>query len=226
MNGVTHFRLLVINNVLRNGKTNVQKWKHNVQENASVQGSAKFGGKTLAVRTGLVKVIRRMVFNYIFNASVFKKTLAISSFNSSHFTLPIIMSVFKFNFMNSFCEILNKIGKWPCPKPCVAIELLSARYVFFYIFTNSFNFFCIGNEKVMYFSVSSPNYVNCPSNSSEKFVENYGNFIRYFITIYSVQHPYIYLYNDNVPSFRNIFTFIIFIFKNLSTNVTELCTFI
>ena len=63
MNGVTQFRLLVINNVLRNGKTNFQKWKHVVQENASLQGSAKFGGKTLVVRTGLVKVIRMMVFN-------------------------------------------------------------------------------------------------------------------------------------------------------------------
>ena len=63
MNGVTQFRLLVINNVLRNGKTNFQKWKHVVQENASIQGSARFRGKTLLVRTGLVKVIRRMVFN-------------------------------------------------------------------------------------------------------------------------------------------------------------------
>ena len=84
----------------------------------------------------------------------------------------------------------------------------------------------------MYFSVSSPKYVNCPSNSFEQFVENYGNFIRYFITIYSVQDPYIYLYNDpyihlyNVPSLCNIFIFIIFIIKNLSTNVTELCIFI
>ena len=136
------------------------------------------------------------------------------------------MFVFKFDFMNSFCEIINKIWKWPCLKPCAVIELLSVRYVFFYIFTNSFNFFFIGNEKVMYFSVSSPKYVNCPSNSSEKFVENYGNFIRYFITIYFVQHPYIHLYNDNVPPLCNIFIFIIFIFKNLSANVTELCIFI
>ena len=128
--------------------------------------------------------------------------------------------------MNSFCEIINKIWKWPCPKPCTVIELLSVRYVFFYIFTNSFNFFFIGNGKVMYFSVSSPKYGNCLSNSSEKFVENYGNFIRYFITMYSVQHPYIHLYNDNVPSLCNIFIFIIFIFKNLSTNVTKLCIFI
>ena len=39
--------ILVINNVLRNGKTNFQKWKHIVQENASLQGSAKLEGKTL-----------------------------------------------------------------------------------------------------------------------------------------------------------------------------------
>ena len=62
MNGMTEFRLLVINNVLRNGKTNSPKWKHIVQENASLRGSAKFAEKRIAVRTGLVKVIRRMVF--------------------------------------------------------------------------------------------------------------------------------------------------------------------
>ena len=62
MNKVTQFRLLVINNVLWDGKTNSQKWKHIVQENSSLQGSAKFAEKTIVVRTGLVKVIRRMVF--------------------------------------------------------------------------------------------------------------------------------------------------------------------
>ena len=47
MNEATQFRLLVINKVLRNGKKNFQKWKHVVQENASLQGSAKFGGRHL-----------------------------------------------------------------------------------------------------------------------------------------------------------------------------------
>ena len=36
MNGITQFRLLIINNVLRNGQTNFQKWKHIVQENISL----------------------------------------------------------------------------------------------------------------------------------------------------------------------------------------------
>ena len=35
MNGITQFRLLIINNLLRNGQTSFQKWKHIVQENAS-----------------------------------------------------------------------------------------------------------------------------------------------------------------------------------------------
>ena len=62
MNGITQFRLLVINNVLRNDKTNSQKWKHIIQENASLQGLAKFAEERIVVRTGLVKGIRRMVF--------------------------------------------------------------------------------------------------------------------------------------------------------------------
>ena len=45
MNGITQFRLLIINNVLRNGQTNFQKWKHTVRENASLEGPAKFGGE-------------------------------------------------------------------------------------------------------------------------------------------------------------------------------------
>ena len=66
MNGITQFRLLVINNILRNDKTNSQKWKHIIQENASLQGLAKFAEERIVVRTGLVKVIRRMVFIFYF----------------------------------------------------------------------------------------------------------------------------------------------------------------
>ena len=98
------------------------------------------GGTHLLLEQVWERLLEGWCLIYIFKASVFKKTLANSVFNFSHFTLPIIMSVFKLNFMNLFCEIINKIWKWPCPKPCAVTELLSVRYVFFYIFTNSFLF--------------------------------------------------------------------------------------
>ena len=60
------------------------------------------------------------------------------------------IAIFNFNFVNSFCKIINKIWKWTCHKFCTINKFYFVRYcyiIFIDIFINFLNFFSIGIEK-------------------------------------------------------------------------------
>ena len=77
------------------------------------------------------------------NILIFKVTLSIFISNSTCFLLFVNMSIFPFNFMKSFSKIISKIWRWTWSKFYTMNN--------FSIITNSFYFFFVVTEKIIYF---------------------------------------------------------------------------
>ena len=111
-------------------------------------------GKSLQIIFSSLGVFDHFYSNKLPLKLVYSKWHSQSEFNSTRFTFSIFMSIFTFDFLNSFSKIMNKIWLLACHKPSPINKLKSIEYCFcslFSIFTNPVNFPCYRKWKGLVF---------------------------------------------------------------------------